>query len=48
MAMKKCSYKYHEYIDNYLNAIKNDKVVVGKYIKKSPALVEKELNKDDI
>lgn len=48
MKMTKSSYKYHEYIDNYLNAIKNDEVIVGKYIKKLPSLVEKELNKDNI
>lgn len=48
MAMKKSYYKYHEYIDNYLNAIKNNDVIVGKEIKKLPALVEKELNKDNV
>jgi phage terminase large subunit-like protein len=48
MKMTKSSYKYHEYIDNYLNAIKNDEVIVGKYIKKLPRLVEKELNKDNV
>ncbi|MBU5425006.1 hypothetical protein KQI41_01170 [Tissierella pigra] len=46
--MKKSDYKYHEYIDNYLNAIKNNEVTVGKYIKKLPKLVEKELNKDNV
>ena len=48
MKMTKSSYKYHEYIDNHLNAIKNNEVMVGKYIKKLPSLVEKELNKDNI
>lgn len=46
--MKSTGYKYHEYIDNYLNAIKNDEVVVGEYLKKLPALVEKELSKPKI
>ena len=46
--MATASYKYHEYIDNYLDAIKNDEVVVGKYMKKLPAIVEKELDKDNI
>lgn len=48
MKMKKSNYKYHEYIDNYLNAIKNNDVIVGEYIKKLPKLVEKELNKDNV
>ncbi len=48
MKMTKSSYKYHEYIDNYLNAIKNDEIIVGEYIKKLPRLVEKELNKDNV
>lgn len=48
MKMTKSCYKYHEYIDNYLNAIKNNEVVVDKYIKKLPALVEKELSKDNV
>ncbi len=48
MKMTKSSYKYHEYIDNYLNAIKNDEIIVGEYIKKLPRLVEKELNKDHV
>ncbi|MBU5292816.1 hypothetical protein KQH90_02030 [Anaerosalibacter bizertensis] len=46
--MAKSCYKYHEYIDGYLNAIKNNEVIVGKYIKKLPSLVEKELNKDNV
>ena len=48
MMMKITNYRHHEYIDGYLDAIKNDKIVVGKYIKKLPALVEKELNQDNV
>lgn len=48
MMMAKSSYRYHEYIDNYLNAIKNGDVIVGEYIKKLPVLVEKELNRDNV
>lgn len=48
VTMEKSYYKYHEYIDSYLNAIKNDEVIVGKYMKKLPNLVEKELNKDNV
>src|SRR5690625_1925080 len=48
MTMAKSTYKHHEYIDNYLNAIKNNDVIVGKYIKKLPRLGEKELNKDNV
>lgn len=46
--MKSSGCKYHEYIDEYLNAIKNDEIIVGKYLKKLPALVEKELSKPNI
>lgn len=46
--MKKSDYKYHEYIDNYLNTIKNNKITVGKYLKKLPKIIEKELNKENV
>src|SRR5699024_10345805 len=46
--MKKNTYKYHEYIDTYLDGIKNNELIVGKYIKKLPAIVEKELNKNNV
>ena len=48
MKMKTISYRYHEYIDSYLDAILNDEIVAGKYLKKLPALVEKELSKPNI
>lgn len=45
---KKHSYRYHEYIDDYLNSIKNNTNNVGEEIKKLPRIIEKELNKENV
>ena len=46
MTMRKC--KYHPYIDDYIEKIKNEKIVSSKEIKLAMALVEEKLDNPDV
>lgn len=42
------AYKYHEYIDGYLNAIASGGVIVGEYMQKLPRLVESQIDRPNV
>jgi len=48
MTMKNLTYKYHEYIDSYINDIKSGKIKVSKRLIKAIDLIERKLNNTDI
>lgn len=48
MTQQTICYKYHEYIDEYINGVKDGSITVGKDIKKAVKLIEKQLDQDNV